>query len=131
MSRRLTLFVATGIAVAALAAGTGYAFMLQDASASLRATGKVGEQADGYLGVVGSVDSDIRSKVDAINIKRRAYYTEIAAKRGAKIEEVAATTACELFASKVQAGQYYRLSDGVWRQRDAGAPVQRPGYCGS
>ena len=38
----------------------------------------------------GSVDSDIRSKVDAINIKRRAYYTEIAAKRGAKIEEVAA-----------------------------------------
>jgi uncharacterized protein YdbL (DUF1318 family) len=131
MSRRLELFVATGIAVAALAAGTGYALMLQDASASLRATGKVGEQADGYLGVVGSADADIRSKVDAINIKRRAFYTELAAKRGAKIEEVGATTACEIFASRIQAGQYYRLSDGVWRQRDDGAAVQRPAYCGS
>ena len=130
MSRRLKLFVAAGIAVSALAAGGAYAFMLQDASASLRATGKVGEQADGYLGVVGSVDASLRAQVDAIIIKRRAFYTDLAAKRGAKIEEVAATTACEIFASKVQAGQYYRLSDGVWRQRDAGQPVQRPAYCG-
>jgi hypothetical protein len=131
MSRRLRLYVVTGLAAAALAAGTGYALMLQDASASLRATGKVGEQADGYLGLVGSADADTRSKVDAINIRRRAFYTDLAAKRGAKIEEVGATTACEIFSTKVQAGQYYRLSDGVWRQRDAGAPVQRPAYCGS
>jgi uncharacterized protein YdbL (DUF1318 family) len=131
MSRRLNLFVATGLAVAALAAGTGNAFMLQDASAALRATGKVGEQADGYLGVVGSVDASLRAQVDAINIKRRAFYTELAARRGAKIEEVGATTACEILASRVQPGQYYRLSDGVWRQRKAGEPVQRPAYCGS
>ncbi len=130
MSRRLKLFVAAGIAVTAFAAGGAYAIMMQDASASLRATGKVGEQADGYLGVVGSVDASLRAQVDAINIKRRAFYTDLAAKRGAKIEEVAATTACEIFASKVQAGQYYRLSDGVWRQRDAGQQVQRPSYCG-
>jgi uncharacterized protein len=131
MSQRLKLFAAGSIVVAALAAGSGYAFMLQDASAALRASGKVGEQADGYLGVVGSVDAELRAKVDAINIKRRAYYTELAARRGAKIEEVAAATACEIFATRVQPGQYYRLPDGVWRQRDAGAAVQRPGYCGS
>jgi uncharacterized protein len=131
MSRRLKLFAAGSILVAALAAGSGYAVMLQDASAALRASGKVGEQADGYLGVVGSVDAELRAKVDAINIKRRAYYTELAARRGAKIEEVAAATACEIFATRVQPGQYYRLPDGVWRQRDAGAAVQRPGYCGS
>ena len=72
----------------------------------------------------------LKGKVDAINIKRRAFYTDLAAKRGAKIEEVAATTACEIFATRVQPGQYYRLSDGVWRQREAGQPAQRPGYCG-
>ncbi len=129
MSRRLKLFVATGIAVAALAAGTGYALMLQDASASLRATGKVGEQADGYLGIVGSPPAAVRSQVDAINIRRRARYTEIASRRGARIEEVAATAACEILASRVAPGQYYRLTDGVWRQRSALGPVPRPEYC--
>lgn len=131
MWRRLTFLVAAAVAVSALAAGGAYAVMLQDASAALRATGKVGEQADGYLGVVGPADAALRAKVDAINIKRRAFYTELAAKRGAKIEEVAATTACEIFASRVGPGQYYRLADGVWRQRDNGEPVQRPAYCGS
>ena len=130
MSRRLKLFVAAGIAVSALAAGGAYAFMLQDASASLRATGKVGEQADGYLGVVGSVDASLRAQVDAINIKRRAFYTDLAAKRGAKIEEVAATTACELFRTKVAPGQYYRGTDGAWHKREGNAPVPLPSYCG-
>jgi uncharacterized protein YdbL (DUF1318 family) len=65
-----------------------------------------------------------------VNIKRRAFYTDLAAKRGAKIEEVGATTACTIFATKVQAGQYYQLQDGVWRQRDGGTPVPRPTYCG-
>jgi uncharacterized protein YdbL (DUF1318 family) len=103
--------------------------MIQDASAQLRASGQVGEQADGYLGLVGSAPAAVRAHVDAVNIKRRAYYTDLAAKRGAKIEEVAATTACELFRTKVAQGQYYRLPDGVWRQRDS-APIPLPAYCG-
>ncbi len=132
MDRRLKLIFAAGIAVAAVVGGTGvaYSMMMQDASAALRSTGKVGEQSDGYLGVVGSADAPLRAQVDNINIKRRAYYTELAAKRGAKIEEVAAAAACEIFASRVQPGQYYRLADGVWRQREAGAPIPRPAYCG-
>ncbi len=131
MNRQLKLFFAAGLGLAAIVGGTGVAFaMLQDASASLRASGKVGEQADGYLGVVGSADSSLRAQVDAVNIKRRAYYTELAGKRGAKIEEVAAATACEIFASRVGPGQYYRLGDGTWRQREGNAPVPRPAYCG-
>jgi hypothetical protein len=132
MNRRKKLILAAGIAVAAAVGGTSVAFaMLQaDASASLRASGKAGEQADGYLGVVGSADASLRAQVDAVNIKRRAYYTEIASKRGAKIEEVAAATACEIFASRVGPGQYFRLADGVWRQRDGSTPVPRPDYCG-
>lgn len=130
MSRRMKLILAAGIGLAAVLGTTTAYAMMQDASAQLRASGQVGEQADGYLGLVGSAPGDIRAQVDAVNIKRRAYYTDLAAKRGAKIEEVAATTACELFRSKVGPGQYYRLPDGVWRQRDGGTPIPLPSYCG-
>ena len=130
MNRRLKLILAAAIAVGTLAAGATAAYAMQgDAAAELRASGQAGEQADGYLGVVGGGSSAVRSQVESINIKRRAYYTDLASKRGAKIEEVAATTACELFRTKVAPGQYYRLPDGVWRKRDS-APIPLPGYCG-
>ncbi len=130
MTRRTKLILAAAIGVAIAVGGAGAAYAMQaDASAQLRASGQAGEQADGYLGIVGSPGADLRAQVDAVNIKRRAYYTQLAASRGAKIEEVAATTACELFRSKVGQGQYYRLPDGVWRQRDS-APIPLPGYCG-
>jgi uncharacterized protein len=132
MNRRTKLILAAGLGLAAVVGGTGiaYAMVQGDASAQLRASGQAGEQADGYLGLVGSASADLRAQVDAVNIKRRAYYTDLAAKRGAKIEEVAATTACELLRSKVGPGQYYRLADGVWRQRDGSTPVPLPSYCG-
>ena len=132
MNRRLKLILAAGLAVAAVAGGAtvAHAMFQADNSAELRASGQAGEQADGYLGIVGSPSASLRAQVDAINIKRRAYYTDLAARRGAKIEEVAATTACELFRTKVAPGQYYRLPDGVWRQRNGGEPVPLPGYCG-
>jgi hypothetical protein len=125
----MKLILAAGIGLGAVLGTTTAYAMLQDASAQLRASGQVGEQADGYLGLVGSAPAAVRAQVDSVNIKRRAYYTDLAAKRGAKIEEVAATTACELFRTKVAQGQYYRLPDGVWRQRDS-APIPLPGYCG-
>jgi len=129
MTRRLRLIAA--LALGAACASTGVMAMLQaDASSQLRATGQVGEQSDGYLGIVGSAPPELRARVDAVNIKRRAYYTEIAARRRAQIEEVGAATACEIFASRIAPGQYYRLPDGVWRQRQGNAPVLRPGYCG-
>jgi uncharacterized protein YdbL (DUF1318 family) len=130
MSRRMKLILAAGIGLAAALGTTSAYALMQDASAQLRASGQAGEQADGYLGLVGSAPAELRAQVDAVNIKRRAYYTDLAAKRGAKIEEVAATTACELFRTKVGPGQYYRLPDGVWRQRDGSTPIPLPGYCG-
>lgn len=131
MTRRLNWALSLGIAMAAIGGGAGTAHaMFQDASAQLRASGAAGERYDGYLGVVGDASASVRAEVDAINIKRRAFYTDLAAKRGAKIEEVGATTACQIFATKIQPGQYYMLTDGVWRQRDGNTPVPRPTYCG-
>ena len=131
MGRRMKLILAAGLGALVLAGGAGAASAFQaDAAAELRASGQAGEQADGYLGLVGAGSGALRQQVDAINIKRRAYYTDLAAKRGAKIEEVAATTACELFRTKIGPGQYYRLPDGVWRRRDGNTPVPLPAYCG-
>ncbi len=132
MNRRANYICASSFALALVFGGTSvvHAMLQADAAAELRASGEVGEQADGYLGVVGSGSGALRAQVDGINIKRRAYYTDLAAKRGARIEEVAATTACELFRSKVAPGQFYRLPDGVWRQREGAAPIPLPGYCG-
>ena len=132
MNRRLKLIIAAGLVAAAAAGGASvaHAMLQNDNSAQLRASGQVGEQADGYLGIVGSPSASLRAQVDAINIKRRAYYTDLAARRGVKIEEVAASTACELFRTKVAPGQYYRLPDGVWRQRNGNEPVPMPAHCG-
>ena len=121
--RHLKLIVALGIA--ALATDIAVA---QDASAQLRASGAVGEQADGYLGIVGDAPAGVRDQVAAINIKRRAFYTDIARNRGAMVQEVAVKTACELFENKVQPGQHYRLPDGVWRKREGA--IALPAYCG-
>lgn len=130
MNRRMKLMVAAGLGLAALAGGTAYAYVYQDAASQLRATGLVGEQADGYLGLVGSASADVRAQMDSVNIQRRAAYTQLASQRGATIEEVGAATACTLFAQRVGPGQYYRLPDGVWRRRNGSEPVPRPDHCG-
>lgn len=131
MTRRMKLMIAAGLGLFMTAGGTAYALASQaDAAAQLRSTGLVGEQSDGYLGLVGSASADVRAQVDAINIQRRAYYTDLAARRSATIEEVAAATACQIFASRVAPNQYYRMPDGVWRRRNGSEPVPRPSHCG-
>ena len=130
MNRRLKLMVAVGLGIAVVAGGTAYAYVLQDAAGELRATGLVGEQADGYLGLVASAPADIRAQMESINIQRRAAYTRLASQRGATIEEVAAATACQIFASRILPNQFYRLLDGIWRRRNGSEPVPRPSHCG-
>jgi len=131
MNRRTRIIVAAGLGLAlALAGATAASAMLQQGEAAeLRASGAAGEQADGYMGVVGAPSGDVRAKVEAVNIRRRAHYTDLAAKRGVKIEEAAATVACEILRDRVAPGQFYRLTDGIWRKRDS-APVPLPHYCG-
>lgn len=126
MTHMAKMVAALGLGVAAFAASAALA--QADESAALRSSGAVGEQADGYLGIVGEASSSVRDQVNAINIKRRAFYTDVAAKRGVTVSEMAAATACGLFKNKVQSGQYYRLPDGVWRKREG--TVELPAYCG-
>ena len=73
--------IIAGIAAGALLlAGAGISIAQSGGLVSeALADGTVGEQADGYLGIRGSVSEALRAEVDAINIKRRAAYTQRAA----------------------------------------------------
>ena len=128
MTRQTKLLIAALVGIAMVAGTAAYA--QGDAAGQLRASGHVGEQADGYLGLVDAAPADVRAQMEQVNIQRRAAYTQLASQRGATIEEVAAATACQLFASRVGPGQYYRLPDGVWRRRNGSEPVPRPSHCG-
>ncbi|HRO04146.1 MAG TPA: DUF1318 domain-containing protein, partial [Terricaulis sp.] len=106
MNKALFVSLAMG-AIFALAAPA----MAQDAVLNqARAAGQVGEQADGYLGVVpgASVSADVRARVDQNNIRRRALYTQRATERGASVNEMAAAVACEVFQGRIAVGEHYR-----------------------
>lgn len=128
MNKKLTI-IAGAVAGIVGIAGAGIAIAQSGGlvSAAL-ADGTVGEQADGYLGIRGSVSAEVRAEVDALNIKRRAAYTQRAAQKGATVKEVAAAVGCETLASRVPAGRAYLLPDGVWRVKGA-APISLPAYC--
>ena len=129
MQRRARIIIGVGIALAALAgAGVAYAQGEDAIVSAARAAGQVGEQADGYLGIAGDVSGEVRAAVDAINIKRRAIYTDIAAKQNATVQEVAAARGCDQLAKRVAPGQKYRVG-GSWATRGAG-PIDLPAVCG-
>ena len=112
----------------ALALGITAPALAQDAAiGTAQAAGTVGEQADGYLGLHGAPSADVRARVEQINIKRRAVYTDLAQKKGVSVTEVAGATACQILDS-VGEGQWYRDTGGTWRQR-RGAVVKPP-FCG-
>lgn len=125
---RKTLIIAA--ALGALAAGAFLAAPVraQGAVAQAMASGSVGEQSDGYLGIAGSVSDAVREEVNAINIKRRAAYTDLAAKRGVTVADVAAATGCQTLSLRVKPGQAYRIGTGAWQTRGS-APIALPDYC--
>lgn len=120
MTRTLVL-----AAVAALTLGATAAQAQRDpAYAAARAAGQVGEQPDGYLGIVGSATPELRALVNSINIQRKAAYTRGAA-QGSTVEQFAFVSGCNLIA-QTQAGEKYQAPNGSWQTRGAGAPQRDP-----
>ncbi len=119
----------TFVAAVALMAGlavAGAAWAQRDpAYAAARAAGQVGEQPDGYLGVVGGGSADLRALVSSINIQRKAAYTQKAQASGATVEQLAFTSGCNLIA-QTNPGEKYRTPDGGWATRTAAAPTRDP-----
>ena len=97
------------------------------AYAAARAAGLVGEQMDGYLGVVGSGTPELRAMVNDLNIKRKAVYAQQAQAQHATVEEYAFTSGCLAIARTVP-GEKYQAPDGSWATRTS-APPQRDPRC--
>lgn len=117
------------IALAALALAASPAAQAQTPAVdAARAAGIVGERYDGYLGFASTPPASLRSPVGAINLKRRALYSRLAAARGASPQDVGITAGCELL-GRVGVGQAYLWPDGVWRRRAAGQAAPQPDYC--
>ena len=81
-----------------------------------KAQGLVGEQADGFLGVVSGSDPAIRAAVAEINAGRAAAYRETAAKSGVTPEAAGQATAQQLF-SRVASGEFYQPAGGSWTKK--------------
>jgi uncharacterized protein YdbL (DUF1318 family) len=94
------------------------------AYAAARAAGQVGEQPDGYLGVVGSATAELQALVNNINIQRKKQYTAQAAS-GSTVQQMAFVTGCNLILRSAP-GEKYQAPDGRWLTRGSEAPVRDP-----
>jgi uncharacterized protein YdbL (DUF1318 family) len=81
-----------------------------------KAAGKVGEQADGYLGIVAGADGTITAAVNTINTGRREVYSQTAAKSGVTPDAAGQATGAQLIA-KVPGGQYIKPLGGAWTKK--------------
>ena len=95
------------------------------AYAAARADGSVGEQIDGYLGIVGAANPELQRLVNDINIRRRAVYAQKAQENNATLEQYATTAGCQAIARTVP-GEKYQAPDGSWQTRTAAPPERLP-----
>lgn len=116
----------TAAAVALALVSTAAIAQRDPAYAAARAAGHVGEQPNGYLGVV-SGGPEIQALVDKINIQRKATYAEKAASAGVTINDQGVTFGCNLIAQTVP-GEKYRLpgpgAGGAWATRTSAPPTR-------
>ncbi|MBK9467798.1 MAG: YdbL family protein [Gammaproteobacteria bacterium] len=100
-------------AAAITAASAALALDVQEA----KSAGWVGEQRDGYLGLVtSSAPPEARQLVTEINQARRASYQEIAGKNGIELRAVE-LLAAEKALQKTPSGQFIQAEDGSWSRK--------------
>ena len=85
---------------------------------SAKARGEIGEQIDGYLGVVdgASPSSAVRNAMSEINIARKAVYTQAADAGGVQTPVFAQLTG-EKTIKKAPSGHYIKDATGVWKKK--------------
>jgi uncharacterized protein YdbL (DUF1318 family) len=82
-----------------------------------KAAGTVGEQGDGYLGLVnGAAGPAVAAAMASINAARSAVYAQTAAKSGVTPEAAGQATGAQLIA-KMPAGEYFKPLGGNWQKK--------------
>ena len=106
---------------ALLLASPAFADLASDKAAvdAAKAAGTVGEQADGYLGIVSSADGAVTAAVNEINAGRRQVYTQTATKSGVSPDAAGQATGAQLIA-KTPAGQFIKPIGGAWTKSSCG-----------
>ena len=113
MGHTLRFWAFLAILLTAVCASPVYAGELEDA----KAAGFLGEQPNGYLGVVkNSAPANIVKLAEEINLKRRAKYREIAAKNQTNLSAVEAVVGQKLI-QRANPGEYILTPSGQWRQK--------------
>ena len=116
MIRRFIIVLALGLSLGAgtVSAQSPAAKATVDAA---KAQGIVGEQGDGFLGLVtGSADPAVQAAVAEINAGRARTYRDIAAKTGVTEATAAEATAQQLI-SRLPAGAYDKPLGGSWTRK--------------
>ena len=107
----------TNVFLALLVSMMAVSVAVASALSQPKADGLIGEQANGYIGLVREdIPADIKKLVDETNAKRKAGYQKIAQKQGialSEVEKVGGNTAYE----KTLKGNYYQDASGVWRKK--------------
>lgn len=102
---RILVFVS-----ALLMAFSSLALEIDDA----KSQGLVGEQTNGYLGLVINNHADAASLVSSVNKLRKEKYMEIAAKQKTALSNIETLAGSKLVERAAADGQYYQTSSGNW-----------------
>jgi uncharacterized protein YdbL (DUF1318 family) len=122
--RQLSLGVAVLLTtLLTCAAPIGIPFALADTASAkaivdaAKTQGVVGEQGDGFLGLVtGSADSNVAAAVAEINSGRAAVYRDAAVKSGVTPAAAGQAAAKQIF-ERIPSGQYYKPIGGAWTRK--------------
>jgi len=112
----------TGGAVMLNASGDNAAYaQISTAKATVDAAiarGEIGEQIDGYLGIVdgASPSASVRNAMNEINIARKSVYTQAATNSGQPASVFAQLTG-EKQIKKSAPGTFVKDSTGVWKKK--------------
>jgi len=106
---RFMAVLAVSFTMMAVSAGNAWSADLRTS----KAEGQIGEQLNGYLGIVTSAPDDVQTLVKEINQKRKAVYQNIASKNGTSLQAVE-KMAGKKTTHKTPPGQFIRSSSGAW-----------------
>lgn len=111
---RIKMYISSLLVTIILLAGAGFAVAADLQSA--KSDGLVGEQLNGYLGIVDAgASSDVRALVKDVNAKRKAKYESIANQNSTSLETVE-LLAGKKAVEKTQAGNYIQTATG-WKKK--------------
>lgn len=96
------------LAASVLLSFNAFAMSLQEA----KSQGLVGEQANGYLGIVVN-DPQGNALAEQVNAKRKTHYQKIANSNGLSANEVAKLAGEKVIKAATQ-GEYIQTSSGKW-----------------